>query len=264
MAAQIVEKALEEIETNITLLELGVNLLNSLLVFVVVFLLATIFNFSVYFALVPAAVFFFYSIARIFYKNKYLVVEQKVPEMNEKLRTVADNVYRVNPIVDSLKEEVVQDMGKIKTSEFIDYSDVIIKLLALTLVSIIVVIVSFLNVNFDFEFRDIPIFGAPDILEVRESGQDIVDLNLTYLEGNLSDILGNRSLARLGTEELQLTINPLESDADISKVRKTTEEDFNAPLFPKEIYTSYDVAYNERIAKENQEIVKNYFEQIAR
>ena len=65
-------------------------------------------------------------------------------------------------------------------------------------------------------------------------------------------------------EELILTINPLESDADTSKVKPNSEKDFDKPTFPKEIYTSYDVAYNERINKENQKVVKNYFEKIAR
>ncbi len=262
MAGRIVE-ALEEVETNITLLELGNHIINTLLLFVFCFLLATLFDIYVYYALIPAALYFFVGIGFMFYKNKYIVVEEKVPELKEQLRTVADNVYRVNPIVDSLKEDVLGNMGRIRASSFIDYDTVIVKLLSLTIVSIVIVIISFMNVNFDFNLGDIPIFGA-DIPDARGAGQDVVDLNLTYLEGNLSDILGNKSLAMLGIEELSLTINPLESDADISRTKRTTEEEFNAPMFPKEIYTSYDVAYNERIAKENQKVVKNYFEQISR
>jgi len=91
-----------------------------------------------------------------------------------------------------------------------------------------------------------------------------VDLNLSYVEGNLDDILGNRSIAKLGVKELSLIIRPLESDADLNNIKQVSKEDFNAPIFPKEIYTSYDVAYNDRIAKENQKLVKNYFEQISR
>ncbi len=55
----------------------------------------------------------------------------------------------------------------------------------------------------------------------------------------------------------------MESDADVNDINQIRQEDFNAPIFPKEIYTSYDVAYNERIAKENQKVVKSYFEQIS-
>ena len=144
---------------------------------------------------------------------------------------------------------------------FIDYSGITIRMLLLTILSILVIIASFLNVSFDFNLGNVIPFRSTDI---RLAGQDVVDLNLSYVEGNLDDILGNRSIAKLGVKELSLIIRPLESDADLNNIKQVSKEDFNAPIFPKEIYTSYDVAYNDRIAKENQKLVKNYFEQISR
>lgn len=261
MAAQIVKEALEELETNITVLDLGKGILNTLIIFVLIFLLATIFHFSIYFAFIPSLVFFVFNLIFIFYKNKYIVAEEKVPELNERLRTVADNLDRSNPILDSLKEDVVRSMTRVKADYFIDYTGVAIRILFLTIISILVIIASFLNVSFDFNFSDLPIIRGQS---VRLAGQEVADLNLTYLEGNLSDILGEKSIAKLGTKQLKLVINPLESDADINNIRQVKEQEFNPPVFPKEIYTSYDVAYNDRIAKENQKVVKNYFQQISR
>jgi len=260
MAAQVVEKALEELQTNITLLDLGNIIINTLLVFVVLFLLITIFHLSIYISLIPAIIYFIISLGFLYYKNKYLAVEEKVPELNEQLRTVADNVHRTNPIVDSLKEDVVRNMSKVRTSYFVDYSTISVKILLLTIVSVLVVITSFLNVSFDFGFN-IPLFNNQGI---RLVGQDTPNISLSYLEGNLSDIMGANSIAKLGTKQLNLIIRPLESDADLNSVKQVTKENFNTPTFPKEIYTSYDVAYNDKIAKENQKLVKDYFEQITR
>lgn len=257
----VVESALEELQTNVILLKLGRDILDTLIVFVVIFLFSTIFNFSAYYALIPAAVYFFIRIGITFYKSKYIDVEEKVPELKEQLRTVADNIYRTNPIIDSLKEDVVKNIGRVRTSSFIDTNTITIRILVLTLFSIVVVVLSFLNVNFDARLG-FGFLGGPDIQKARFSGDEVIDLNLSYMEGNLTDILGQGSIARLGNKELQLLINPLASDADVGNFKKVKEQDFNPPSFPKEIYTSYDVAYSEKIAKENQNVVKKYFEKI--
>jgi len=262
VAKQIVEKALEELQENIVLLDLGRNILNTLIIFMFIFLFATIFNFSVYYALIPAAIYFFVMIGFTFYQNKYLLVESNVPELKEQLRTVADNIYRTNPILDSLKEDVVKNMGKIRTSHFIDFNTITMRILLLTLLSIVVVIISFVNVKFDFALHGILPFVDLEKPGVRGAGQEVLNINLTYLEGDINSIFGQGSIAKLGTEELLLTINPLASDADINNIKKIKDKDFNPPNFPKEIYTSYDVAYNEKITKENQKVIKNYFEKI--
>lgn len=243
------------------LLDLGRNILNTLIIFTFIFLFATVLDFSAYYALIPAAVYFFVMIGFTFYKNKYLLVEEKVPELKEQLRTVADNVYRTNPIIDSLKDDVVKNMGRIRTSHFIDFNTITIRILMLTLLSIIIVVVSYTNVNFDFALQKLP-FVNLETPGVRGAGQNVININLTYLEGDVNGIYGKGSVAKLGTEELLLTINPLASDADINNIKKVKDKDFDPPNFPKEIYTSYDVAYTEKITKENQKVVKNYFEKI--
>lgn len=257
MVLEGIKKALEELQVGLSVLEIGNNLVNALLVFLIIFLFGVVFDFGVVYALIISVACFVILMIKSFFDNRYLAVEEKVPELNEKLRTVADNVDKTNPIVDSLKDDVFKSMSKIKLGEFIDYNKVSIKILVIALFSIAIVILSFLNVSFDLSLGEL----AKD-LGVREAGQDIGERNLTYLEGNLSEILGNKSIARLGTKELKLTINPLESDIDLSNIKKASSEEFNPPMFPKEIYTSYDLAYKETINAGNQKVIKNYFEQI--
>ncbi|MBS3175112.1 hypothetical protein J4440_04485 [Candidatus Woesearchaeota archaeon] len=260
---QIVEKALKELKNVMLLLHFGSRVIDSLLLFIFFLLLSIIFKFSWFYVLIPSIGYLIFSLVISKVNNIYTKVENKVPELNEQLRTAADNLYKSNPVVDSLKEDVVKNMKKVKTSYFINEKIIGIKLLILCGLSFLIVFLSFINVNFDFDLG----IGNETILNkigIRNYGQDPVKLNFFLSEGNISDILGNKSIAELGNKELQLGIGQLQSDADLSIVDGESELDFNQPNFPKEIYTSYDVSYNEKIDKENQKVVKNYFDQIIR
>ncbi len=257
-----VERALEEVESTITLIDVGVAVLNSLLVFVVFLLIAVVLNFNIFIALIPAIIALGYFLFKSFRKNKYAAVEGKADYLRYQLTTVADNVYKTNPIVDSLKEDVMRDMHKVNAADFIDNKSIITRVALLTVFSILVIFASYANLELDLKF-DIPSI-TNNLIGVREMGQNVSDLNLTYIGGNLTDLFGRGSIAQLGTEELQLIVNPLASDVDVNNLRDTRDEEFIEPSFPKEIYTSYDSAYQEKIAKENQKIVKEYFQEIVR
>ena len=258
---QIVERALNELKRILFILYFGKGLLDSFLVLLIFLLLSIVFKFSWFYAVLPAVAYLIFISVLMQVKNHYLDVENKVPELKEQLRTAADNVYRTNPVVDSLKEDVVRNMRKVKTSYFIDEKSIGIKLIILCGLAFLIVFLAFLNVDFtgklDFgNLTDINLIGT------RNYGQEATRLNFFLSEGNLSEIFGNKSIAELSNKELQIGIKPLQSDTDLNIIEGASEQEFNNPNFPKEIYTSYDVSYNEKISKENQKVVKNYFDQI--
>ncbi len=259
---QIVERALGELKRVLYVLDFTNWFLDALLIFVIILLFCVLLGESWIYALLFALGYLLVRWVFSVSDNKYLIVEKKVHELNEQLRTVADNIYRTNPILDSLKEDVVKNMKKVKTSYFINEKFVTVKVLIICLLAFFVVFASFMNIN----FNGID-FSLPDPLKavgIRGYGKEPVHLNFFLSQGNLSDLLGNKSLAELGSKEFQLVVNPLESDVDLSLVENVGDTDFSKPNFPKEIYTRYDVAYNEQIAKENQKVVRSYFDQIIR
>lgn len=261
MEKQDANKVLKELETNIVIVKLANILINTALVFLFVFLLGTLFDFSYYFALGISLVLFIGMLIHLFIKQKYYYdVESKYPELNEKLRTVHDNVNKTNDITDSLKEDVLKFLHSISLSYFIDFHMAYLKVLLVAIFSVLIVVFAFLNVNLDVNM------GFKLITDGNAVGANVSaqNMDLDYFEGNLSDVLGKKSVAKIGNKELNLIINPAESDADVNNIKKVSQEDFNSPSFPKEIYTSYDVSYNDKIAKDNQKLVKSYFEQISR
>ena len=258
---QIVEKALREIKNLFLMLDFGNAILNALITFLACLLISNLFNFQWYYGLIPSITLLIYQITKSFATNKYYIVETKVPALNEQLRTVADNVNRSNFIVDGLKDDVLKKMKNVKTSYFIDYRTLIARLMMLGGLSFLIILIALLNVDLAGTITQ-AVIEPLKAAAIRNSGQEVIYFNVSITEGNLSEILGNKSLAKLGKKELKLTINTLLSEADPSSIKNVEAESFSPPNFPKEIYTSYDVSYNEKIAKENQEVVKNYFQKI--
>jgi len=257
---QIVEKALREIKLIIYLFDIGNLLLNTFILFMFILIILIIFNLKWYLALI-SLLYLLYGIIKTLKENKYSVVENKVSILNEQLRTVADNVNKTNPILDGLKEDVLKNMKKIKTSYFIDFHSLTTRLIIFGCLTFIVILLAFLSIKFDFQGFKIP---EVNIITSRGATNQTDQLKFSLSEGNLSDILGNKSIAELGKKQLKLTINPLESEANLNVIKQVQKEEFDTPDFPKEIYTRYDVSYQEKIAKENQRIVKDYFEKITR
>lgn len=93
------------------------------------------------------------------------------------------------------------------------------------------------------------------------------DINQELLEfeesQNLSEILGEKSIAELGRQQLDLEINPIMSDVDIGKVRPPEERSFRE-VPPPEIRATTDVSFEDNIPKQYQRIVKTYFKEITK
>ena len=137
---QIVEKALKELKNVMLLLHFGSRVIDSLLLFIFFLLFSIIFKFSWFYVLIPSIGYLIFSLVISKVNNIYTKVENKVPELNEQLRTAADNLYKSNPVVDSLKEDVVKNMKKVKTSYFINEKIIGIKLLILCGLSFLILI----------------------------------------------------------------------------------------------------------------------------
>ncbi len=257
-----IEAALRELKENLYIIDVLTLFLNTLILFLASLLFLILLNFSWAYALLIAAGYFTYISLRAWNKSKMPGVEEKVPELNEQLRTVEDNLDKDNTITTLLNDEVIKKMHKIRTSLFIDFHELTVKSASILLISLIIITVAILNVSFDAQLAA-QHAAAPLKNLVRSSGQEIPKVDLASLrEGNFSDIFGNRSLATLGNEEVELTLNPLQSEINLDEISDAEVQDFTPPDFPKEIYTSYENAYTENVPKENQKIIKRYFQQI--
>lgn len=256
-----IKSALKEVKGAVTQIVLFSCILDTLIVFLISVLVLILISLPWWYGLIIGGIYGGIHTARTLKKRRNLAyVEKKVPELEEQLITVDDNIEKENPIVESLQKDVLKGMRSIRTSYFLSFGRMTRELITLAVLSILIITASAHHVKFlDFRdvLKDLGELGAPSG-EYELSGEE-----LSFIENLSDDIYGNKSIAELGNDELQLQLTPMLSDIDISKVRPPESREFQSTV-PEEIQATTDVSFQESIPKGYQRIVKSYFREIAK
>jgi ABC-type multidrug transport system fused ATPase/permease subunit len=254
--------ALHELRNTIKKIVLCSCLLDSFIIFMFCLLILALVSVEWYFALIPALIYSVIHTKNYLKKtDNFRYAEQKVPELKEKIITVADNLSRDNPIIAGLNEDVLKGMHLIRTSYFFSFSRLTRELITLTVLSFLIIGVSAYGVRF-IDFRGV--IDEIGDLRVFNKGKYDVNADLLEYEENLSeDIYGDKSIAILGNEELKLQLNPVLSDVDISKVQDPEHRKFRS-VVPREISARTDSSFEDSIPKDYHKIVKTYFREITK
>jgi hypothetical protein len=229
--------------------------MNGLLIFLTSYLLLLLFGLPSSFAFFPAIVYGAVSAYLRLNSNKARIVESKHAALREKLRTAADYMGRENPLVEELELDVLREMKNVGVSQFINARGMSYKILFITLLSFGIIFSSTLN----FQFVDLTKFsgwgdsgqrakGAGDF-EARELVQD-------------ESIYGEEDVALLGSNDLDIRIKPVDFKVSVKEEGDVEVGRFN-DIFPKDAYLKEGEESQEDIPKEQQELVKNYFKQLA-
>jgi len=253
--------ALKEVRSAVTQITLFTALLDTLVVFLICALVLILVSMPWWYALFAAFVYGGIHVYRNVKKRQNMAyVEEKVPELQEQLTTVADNTDKENVIVTSLQQDVLHSMKAIKTSYFLSFGRLARELITLAVVSVLIITVAAHGVKF-FDLTD----ALRDLGNLGQGAgeYDLSNASLEFIENMSEDIYGNKSIAELGNDEIQLQLSPVLSDIDISKVSPPESKEFNSAL-PTEIKATTDVSFQESIPKGYQRIVKSYFREIAK
>ncbi|MEM4247597.1 MAG: hypothetical protein QXR48_02065 [Candidatus Woesearchaeota archaeon] len=261
MATKPIIAALKELRGAVMQITLFNALLDTLVVFLMCALVLILISLPWWYALVPALLYGAIHTYRNVRKRRNLAyVEEKVPELEEQLITVADNTEKENLIVQSLQQDVLRGMRSIKTSYFLSFGRLTRELITLAVVSILIITVSAHGVKF-LDFRDV--LKDFEQLGKGPGAYDLTNASLEFIENLSEDIYGNKTIEELGNDEIQLQLSPVLSDIDISKVLPPETKEFRSTM-PQEIKATTDVSFQESIPKGYQRIVKSYFREIAK
>ena len=77
-----------------------------------------------------------------------------------------------------------------------------------------------------------------------------------------TELYGNATVIQLGTDELNLELNPALSGISIGQVKDPEDREFQDSTTPSSIQATSDSTFKEDIPKEYRGIVKNYFKAI--
>ncbi len=236
-------------------------LLDTFIVFLVCTLVLILVSMPWWYSSIVAVLYGALHTTRAVKKHRNLAyVEEKVPELQEQLITVADTVDKENVIVQSLQQDVLRGMRAIKTSYFLSFGRLARELITLAVVSILIITASAHHVRF-LDFRDV----LSDLGKLGEPAgpYELSGEGFEFVENVSEDIYGNKSIAELGNDEIQLQLTPMLSDIDIGKTKPPESREFTSSL-PEEIKATTDVSFQESIPKGYQRIVKSYFREIAK
>ncbi|HSU73169.1 MAG TPA: hypothetical protein VLJ21_04960 [Candidatus Binatia bacterium] len=269
-------KALLELRTVL----FSIGLFNSLIDCMVVFLFclfgAIVLGMPWQLALVPFVIYFVLHTRKVLKALGYTDVEQRVPQLRESLRTAADSMAVENEVVRSLHEEVLQKMRLIQTSAFIGFGKVTRQLLVIALLCFAIISVSALDLHL-LDGKSVleklgvwseggfltsgnsssTFFGR---LSKRQDGNSLFGKEVTLIDD--SSLYGNATVVELGTDELNLELNPEGTGVKMGEVKPPESRQFSDQPTATDVQATSDSTYSEDIPKEYQSIVRNYFQSI--
>ncbi len=261
MAKKPILAALQEVRNAVLQITLFSSLLDTLVVFLICTLILILVSIPWWYAAPIALLYGGIHTHRTIKRNtNFAYVEEKAPELQEQLTTVADNTDKENQIVESLQQDVLKLMRTIKTSSFLSFGRLARELITLAVTSILIITAAAHGIHF-LDLKD----ALKDLAELGKTpgAYELSGEGLEFVENFSEDIYGNKTLAELGTEELQLQLTPMLTDIDIGKTKPPESREFTSTL-PEEIKATTDVSFQESIPKGYQRIVKSYFSEIAK
>ncbi len=257
MKLKPIDLALKEAKQSVMHLALFQSFFDTLVMFLLMLLACLLLALPKWYALIPTLIYAIIHTSGNLKDVSFSAIEEKYPLLKEQLITVADVLDEQNEIVEALNQEVLQKMKEIRTSSFLNFGKLSREIIVMALVSLLIIGLAGFNVKL-IDLRD-------TLKQVREFREYSVNEDLWALEEsqNLEDILGEKTVAELGKQQLDLQINPLMSDVDIGRVNAPEQMSFRE-VPPAEIRGSTDSSYEEEIPKEYQRMVKKYFNEITR
>jgi hypothetical protein len=260
MTNTLVKKALRELKNEVRFAALRHSLLEASIAFLITLAMLDLLALKWYWAALVSSPLMIYAFRRNFKKANLYFVEQKIPQLKDQLLTVNDTANKMNEVIAALHHETLMQLKRVHNSIFVRFGGLTFKISILICLSFLIVGFSAFNVKL-IEFEDL----VGKMQQLGEFG--IYDLNaslLDYEENTSEDIYGDKSIAELGYEELQLQINPIKSEVDIRDIQDAEKREFAKERRAQEIIATNDIAYEENIPKEYRKIVKFYFNEITK
>ncbi len=248
---------LKEIRITLTQIILFDVILTSILIFLAVYLILALLNLYPIMAVLPAIIYFIISLTKKERVNKMRSVEDKYDFLSEKLRTAADNANKDNPVINELQEEVMQDIKNVQVSSFLNTKSISYRIFLSIIIAFAIVFASTLNLQFlDLEYL---LGEVPKMLENNPLGSKgtaaLEEVNLSQ------DIYGNKNIAALGNEEINIKIKPSNFKVSVRETGDTETRDFDE-IFPGDVFVESSENFEENIPVEEQELVQQYFNKI--
>ncbi|MEK6837275.1 MAG: hypothetical protein AABX69_01370, partial [Nanoarchaeota archaeon] len=160
---------------------------------------------------------------------------------------------------------VLQGLRKVEESSFLSERRIYVKSVAAVALCFVILLLSPVSLGF-FKANLADLF-SPDNSKQLQSGNFKVgkekqkgELPIA-IQSSKKDIYGQPSVAKLGSEELRVILKPAGTELSTSNVKPPEELQFTEH-YPEEVVSVAAESMEERIPKEQQELVRRYFRNV--
>jgi len=252
---EIVEHALRKVKKVLRFTSFLYNFINTFLVFLLSAVFFVFFSWPLAYALLPAGGFFIYASYK---KNKKLGfgdVEKKIPELEWRLRTSADNKYRHDELASSLHKDVMNKIKLVKVSKFLGRKNILYKFATAVFLLVLLAVVQVNEVTYAAI--------KPSLTGDSVTGFFEQELDLSTFFGEKEtdeDLYGESSVAPYGDKEELLKLSQAGGLVD-----NNANGDGNGKDFTKQSTGSGNEEVisgqtsKENLDPKNKKIVTNYF-----
>lgn len=205
---------------------------------------------SPYWMIIPILLKLIVSLRNKSKKNTVALIEEKYPELNERLRTIYDNKENRNVVLENLAESVLADIEKIKYSSFFETKRLGIRIAIILLLVTFLVSSSIIN---------------PLYFDQKINQQKIDQERTLFPAGSSADIFDEPSFVSIANDSQGLLVNR-GSGSELNVPGSDRKPPVVYPAFPQNEDTGItsSQSYGETIPVIYQQIVKNYFMNITR
>ena len=153
----ILEQALWRVKRVLSFASFIYSFVNAFIVFLIFSLVISFFSISAVYALIPTIPYFLYVYIQKHKKLGFGDVEERIPELEWRLRTSADNKERTDDVASSLHHDVMQRLNLVKASKFFSSKHMLSKFAAV------------LGLIILFSFFDLTIFKPKCLQNIRQT-----------------------------------------------------------------------------------------------
>ncbi len=231
------------------------TVLDTAIVVIAGFLLVSYMRISPYWIIIPILLNIIISFGNKSRKNTVSLIEEKYPQLNERLRTIYDNKDNRNVVLENLAESVLTDIEKIKYSSFFETKKLGIRIAIILLLVTLLVSSSFINPSyFDQKINEQKTNGQKMDPEITKS-PTLISSSESKNAGNIFD---EPSFVSIANDSQGLLVNRgAGSELNIPGSDRKNPVVYSA--FPEDTGITSSQAYDEAIPVIYQQIVKNYF-----
>jgi hypothetical protein len=238
------------------------SFLDSLMLFFVAYFIMSLFNIKFLYTLaVPlglALIIFIATFMRRLHKSRLKDMEDANPQLREILRTAHDNQSENNIMVQALFTELKGKLRTASSGKLIDSKKITTRIISAIIIVFLIVFLSSITIN--LQKISIPF----DKLSFLSDSSKRAEGNNTDIIFNQTDaIYGESSIAKLGSDVINIKVNPTKSEIDISQVGAADKSTLVSGTVPDEVSATSD-AYNNQKVLDNAEAAANYSQRISK